>query len=83
MTKVVRSFVGTAVKDAQNKSVTVVIERRVKHPLLGKVVKKYKKYYAHDESNQAKAGDLVTIVETKPISRTKTWLVQGTVSKKA
>jgi small subunit ribosomal protein S17 len=81
MTKLVRSLVGTVVKDAKNKSVTVLIERRVKHPLLGKVVKKFKKYYAHDENNQFKAGDLVNIVESKPISRTKTWIVQGIVAK--
>ncbi len=80
-TKLVRSFVGTVVKDAKNKSVTVVIERKVKHPLLGKVVKKFKKYYAHDENNQFKAGDVVTMVETKPLSKTKTWLVQGLVEK--
>lgn len=83
MTKVIRSFVGAVVKDAKNKSVTVLIERRVKHPLLGKVVKKFKKYYAHDENNQYKAGDLVTIVETKPLSKTKTWLVEGLVEKTA
>ncbi len=81
MTKVVRSLVGTVVSDAKNKSVTILIERRVKHPLLGKVVKKFKKYYAHDENNQYKAGDLVNIVESKPLSKTKTWIVQGIVAK--
>ncbi len=81
MTKVVRSLIGTVVNDAKNKSVTILIERRVKHPLLGKVVKKFKKYYAHDENNQYKAGDLVNIVESKPLSKTKTWIVQGVVAK--
>ena len=81
MTKLVRSLVGTVVSDAKNKSVIVLIERRVKHPLLGKVVKKFKKYYAHDENNQYKAGDLVNIVESKPLSKTKTWIVQGIVAK--
>ena len=81
MTKVVRSLVGTVVNDAKNKSVTILIERRVKHPLLGKVVKKFKKYYAHDENNQYKAGDLVNIVESKPLSKTKTWIVKGIVAK--
>lgn len=81
MTKLVRSLVGRVVSDAKNKSVTVLIERRVKHPLLGKVVKKFKKYYAHDENNQYKAGDLVNIVESKPLSKTKTWIVQGIVAK--
>ena len=81
MTKVVRSLVGTVVSDAKNKSVTILIERRVKHPLLGKVVKKFKKYYENDENNQYKAGDLVNIVESKPLSKTKTWIVQGIVAK--
>lgn len=82
MTKVIRSFVGTVVSDSRNKSVTILIERRVKHPLLGKVVKKFKKYHAHDENNQYKAGDLVTITESKPISKSKSWIVQGLVEKK-
>ena len=81
MTKVIRSFEGTGVLNAKNKSVIVLIERRVKHPLLGKVVKKFKKYHAHDENNQYKAGDLVTIVESKPISKSKSWVVQGLVVK--
>lgn len=81
MTKVIRSLIGRVVSDAANKSVTVEIERRVKHPLLGKVVKKYKKYHAHDENNQYKAGDLVMIVESKPLSKTKTWVVQSKVDK--
>jgi small subunit ribosomal protein S17 len=81
MTKVVRSLVGKVVKDAMNKSVTVLVERRVKHPLLGKIVKKFNKYRAHDENNQFKAGDVVLIVETKPIAKTKNWLVQSLANK--
>ena len=81
MAKVVRSLVGKVVKDAANKSVTVLIERRVKHPLLGKIVKKFNKYRAHDENNQYKAGDVVVIVETKPISKTKAWKVEYLASK--
>lgn len=77
MAKVVRSLVGKVVSDAMNKSVTVLIERRVKHPLLGKIVKKFKKYHAHDESNAHKTGDTVVIVECKPISKTKSWNVQS------
>ena len=72
---------GTIVSDTRNKSVTVLIERQVKHPLLGKVVKKFKKYHAHDENNQYKNGDTVTIVESKPISKTKSWIVHGLVQK--
>lgn len=81
MAKVVRSLVGKVVSDALNKSVTVLIERRVKHPLLGKIVKKFNKYRAHDENNQYKAGDQVVIVECKPISKTKTWTVTSLASK--
>lgn len=81
MTKVIRTLVGKVVSDARDKTVSVLIERRVKHPLYGKIVKKFAKYQAHDEQNQYKIGDLVTIVETKPISKSKTWLVQSKVEK--
>jgi len=80
--KVVRSLVGTVVTDARDKTVSVLVERRVKHPLLGKVIKKFKKYHAHDENNQYKNGDLVLIVESKPLSKTKTWIVDSIVEKK-
>lgn len=79
--KVVRSYVGKVVSDAANKTVVVVVERRVKHPLFGKVVKKFKKYHAHDESNQYKIGDLVVIIESKPISKTKSWIVESLAAK--
>ena len=79
--KVVRSLVGRVVSDARNKTIGVLVERRVKHPLLGKIVKKFKKYHAHDETNQYKNGDLVMIVESKPISKTKSWLVHSLVEK--
>ncbi len=81
MAKVVRSLTGKVEKDAANKSVTVLVERRVKHPLLGKIVKKFKKYRAHDENNQYKAGDRVVIVECKPISKTKAWAVESLANK--
>lgn len=81
MAKVIRSLVGKVVSDAANKSVTIIIERRVKHPLLGKIVKKFKKYHAHDENNQYKTGDVVVIVECKPISKTKTWIVESLATK--
>ena len=81
MTKIIRTHVGKAVGDAHNKSVTIVIERRVKHPLLGKIVKKFNKFHAHDENNQCKSGDMVTITESKPISKSKFWVVQSIVEK--
>jgi small subunit ribosomal protein S17 len=70
-----RTLVGKVVSDKMNKTVTVLIERRVKHPLYGKVIVRSNKYHAHDESNQYKAGDLVEIQEGRPISKTKTWTV--------
>jgi small subunit ribosomal protein S17 len=81
MAKVVRSLVGKVVKDAANKSVTILIERRVKHPLLGKIVKKFKKYRAHDENNQCRCGDTVLIKECRPISKTKAWVLVNVVEK--
>lgn len=64
---------GKVVSDKMNKSITVLIERRVKHPVYGKYVSKSSKIKAHDESNECKAGDLVTIEECRPLSKTKSW----------
>jgi small subunit ribosomal protein S17 len=55
----------------------VLVERKVKHPLIGKVVRQSKKFHAHDETNSCKEGDLVTIVESRPLSKTKTWVVKA------
>ncbi len=66
-----RELVGTVVSAATDKTITVKIETYKKHPLYGKRVKYTKKYAVHDESNKAKVGDVVRIVETKPISKTK------------
>jgi small subunit ribosomal protein S17 len=62
-----------------NKTVTVKVERRVKHPVYGKYVVRTTKYHAHDESNQINEGDLVEIAETRPISKTKAWTVTRVV----
>jgi small subunit ribosomal protein S17 len=70
-----RTLVGRVVSNKMNKTVTVLIERRVKHPLYGKYMVRSKKYHAHDETNQYNEGDMVEIAETKPISRTKAWTV--------
>ena len=70
-----RILQGVVVSDASDKTVVVKVERRVKHPLLGKVVRKSKKYHAHDGENAFKVGDVVRIEECKPLSKTKTWLV--------
>jgi small subunit ribosomal protein S17 len=70
-----RTLVGKVVSDKMDKTVTVLIERRVKHPLYGKIIMRSNKYHAHDENNQAKAGDMVEIQEGRPISKTKAWTV--------
>ncbi|MEK8087893.1 30S ribosomal protein S17 [Aquabacterium sp. A3] len=79
--KVVRSLVGKVVSDARNKTVTVLVERRVKHELYGKIVARSAKYHAHDENNEFKIGDLVEIVESRPLSKTKNWVVARLVEK--
>lgn len=70
-----RVEVGRVVSDKMTNTVTVLVERRVKHPLYGKVIKRTAKYHAHVEAGVAKEGDLVEIEETRPISKTKTWRV--------
>lgn len=80
-TKVVRSLSGRVVSDKMDKTVTVLVERKVKHPLIGKVVVKSNKFHAHDEANACKEGDFVTITESRPLSKTKTWVVSKVGSK--
>lgn len=79
--KVVRALSGRVVSDKMDKTVTVLVERKVKHPLIGKVIVKSNKFHAHDEKNECKEGDLVTITESRPISKTKTWVVSKVVTK--
>ena len=70
-----RVLSGTVVSDKADKTIVVRVERRVKHPLYGKIIKRSKKYHAHDEANDFKEGEVVRIEETRPISRLKTWTV--------
>ena len=70
-----RTLTGRVVSDKMDKTVTVLVERQVMHPVIGKVVSRTKKYHAHDEANDAKVGDKVVIEECKPISKTKAWKV--------
>ena len=70
-----RILTGTVVSDKTDKTVTVLVERKVKHPLYGKIIRRSKKYHAHDEGNEFKPGDTVRIEETRPISKTKAWRV--------
>ena len=70
-----RLLTGTIVSDKGDKTVVVKVERKVKHPLYGKIIRMSKKYHAHDENNQFATGDVVRIEETAPISKLKTWKV--------
>jgi small subunit ribosomal protein S17 len=70
-----RTLVGKVVSDKMDKTVTVLIERHVKHPLYGKIIMRSNKYHAHDETNVVKTGDTVEIQEGRPISKTKAWTV--------
>ena len=80
-TKVVRTLSGRVTSDKMDKTITVLVERKVKHPLIGKVIVKSNKFHAHDEKNECKEGDLVTITETRPLSKTKTWALAKIVTK--
>jgi small subunit ribosomal protein S17 len=71
--KLRKERVGVVTSDKMDKTITVAIEKRVKHPIYGKFVKQTKKFKAHDEKNDAKMGDTVKIMETRPLSKTKRW----------
>jgi small subunit ribosomal protein S17 len=76
-----RTLVGKVVSDKRAKTVTVLIERRVKHELYGKIIGLSRKYHAHDENNEFKMGDVVEISESRPLSKTKNWVVTRLVEK--
>lgn len=78
---VARALTGTIVSDKMNKTVTVLVERKVKHPLYGKIIRLSKKYHAHDENNEFGMGDVVVIEECRPISKTKAWRVARLIEK--
>ena len=73
LNKSARTAVGKVVSNGMDKSITVLVERRVKHPVYGKIVKRSTKIHAHDANNECSVGDEVTIKEVKPISKTKSW----------
>ncbi len=79
--KIHRTLVGRVVSDKMNKTVTVLVERKVRHPLIGKIMVKSKKYHAHVEGLEAGEGDLVQIEECAPISKTKAWRVTTVMEK--
>ena len=68
-----RTVVGSVVSDKMDKTITVLVERKEKHPIYGKFMTRSSKLHAHDEKNECHAGDLVTIEETRPYSKSKTW----------
>lgn len=74
-----RTLVGRVVSNKMQKTVTVLVERRVKHPLYGKYIVKSNRYHAHDESDALNEGDIVEIAESRPLSKTKTWAVTRVV----
>ena len=76
-----RKLVGRVVSDKRSKTVTVLVERRVKDDLYGKIVGRSRKYHAHDEKSEYKMGDMVEIAESRPISKTKSWVVTRLVQK--
>ena len=76
-----RTLVGRVVSDKMDKTVTVLVERRVKHPMYDKIIVRSRKYHAHCEDNAAKSGDLVEIQECRPISKSKAWTVTKLLEK--
>ncbi|WP_299798672.1 30S ribosomal protein S17 [uncultured Shewanella sp.] len=81
MSDKIRTLQGRVLSNKMDKSITVAIERKVKHPLYGKFLKRTTKIHAHDENNQCNAGDVVTIRECRPLSKTKSWTLVEVVSK--
>jgi small subunit ribosomal protein S17 len=76
-----RTLLGRVVSDKMDKTITVLIERQVKHPLYGKFIKRSTKVHAHDENNECRVGDVVRVVESRPLSKTKTWQLVEIVEK--
>jgi small subunit ribosomal protein S17 len=80
-TKITRTLQGKVVSSKMDKSIVVLVERKVRHPVYGKFIKRSSKIHAHDENNTCKEGDIVTIAECRPISRTKRWRLAEVVTK--
>ena len=79
--KIRKTKTGVVSSDKMDKTITVAVERKVKHPIYGKFVKKTTKFHAHDDNNEAKPGDVVKIMETRPLSKTKRWRLVEIVEK--
>jgi small subunit ribosomal protein S17 len=76
-----RTLQGTVVSDKMDKSITIAIVRKVKHPIYGKYIQRTTKLHAHDETNQCNEGDIVTISECRPLSKTKSWTLEEVITK--
>jgi small subunit ribosomal protein S17 len=76
-----RTLSGRVVSDKMDKTVTVLVERKVTHPIYGKIIRRSQKFHAHDEANECHTGDIVLIQECRPLSRTKSWRVTQLVEK--
>ena len=81
MSDKIRTLQGKVVSNKMDKSITVAIERQVKHPIYGKYIKRTTKIHAHDETNQCNEGDIVTISQCRPLSKTKSWTLSEVVTK--
>lgn len=82
-TSLKRTLIGKVVSDKRAKTITVMVERRVKHPIYDKIVIKSSKYHAHDENGEFHLGDVIEITESRPISKTKNWVATRLVEKAA
>ena len=78
-----RTLIGKVVSDKREKTVTVLVERRVMHPIYGKLMTRSSKYHAHDEAGEYKTGDTIEITESRPLSKTKNWVATRLVQKAA
>ena len=76
-----KQLTGTVGSDKMNDTIVVRVERKTRHPLYGKVIRKAKKYHAHDPQNEAREGDRVRILESRPISKTKTWILKEIIER--
>jgi len=75
--RMTRTASGTVVSNRMDKSITVLVERRVQHPMYGKIIRRSSKLHAHDENNDCNVGDTVTVEECRPLSKTKTWMLKS------
>jgi len=76
-----KTRIGTVTSNKMNKTITVAVERKVKHPIYGKFVKKTTRFHAHDDKNECNIGDVVRIMETRPLSKTKRWRLVEVIEK--